>query len=71
MSDMDLAARRSHYRRDLWPVMRRAAGPEVAPKNTLSEIIDKLNSEINAGLAEPSAQIECESGWAQLVLLAL
>ena len=33
---------------------RRAAGIGVgAPKNTPAEIIDKLNKEINAGLADP------------------
>ena len=34
--------------------MRRARGNGVgAPKNTPAEIIDKLNKEINAGLADP------------------
>ena len=34
--------------------MRRAAGTGIgAPKNTPAEIIDRLNKEINAGLADP------------------
>ena len=41
-----------------WPsscrATRRPVGPEIgAPRNTPAEIIDKLNKEINAALADP------------------
>jgi tripartite-type tricarboxylate transporter receptor subunit TctC len=35
----------------------------VAPKNTSPEIIDKLNKEINAGLADPNMRARFAGGY--------